>query len=384
MSDHTTLQETQASAGASFMPYGPPAANVRIVETFGEYEAEYAAIRKGAALFLTPHRGLVRVRGADRLAFVNQLITNDARNLPVGGGCRAMILTRHGRILGDLSILNGGEELLLITDVFQAPSITKWMDQTIFTEAGEGEDQTETTVQMSLHGPEGIALLAHIAEDTLPLNADATSWRHGLTTIEGALCHLYRADEAGVPGWHLVMPMEEATVVFGALSDAVGGLMPDVSGGQPRRFAGRGIGWHAFNTARIEAGTPLFHVDFGPDSLPHETSLLAETVSFKKGCYPGQEIVARMENLGHPKQVLVGWRGEDDRLPVAGSTVRLASDGDEVVGAMTSSTLSPLAGNTAIGFAMVRWDCHDPGTRLYVDHGDHPISGTAQEVGFMS
>ena len=88
MSNHSTLQEMQSSAGASFMPYGPPEAEVRVVETFGEYEAEYAAIRKGAALFPTPHRGLVRVRGADRVPFVHQLISNEARDLPAGGGCR--------------------------------------------------------------------------------------------------------------------------------------------------------------------------------------------------------------------------------------------------------------------------------------------------------
>ncbi|MCC7406605.1 MAG: aminomethyltransferase family protein, partial [Phycisphaeraceae bacterium] len=131
-----------------------------------------------------------------------------------------------------------------------------------------------------------------------------------------------------------------------------------------RTILGRGIGWMAYNTARIEAGSPLFHVDFGPDSLPHETAILSQAVSFTKGCYLGQEIVARMQSLGHPKRLLVGLRLPDDRLPIAGSQV-LTADG-QVVGAVTSSTLSPLLGQTAIALAVVKWGRHEPGTTLRV------------------
>jgi len=386
MNGDAELSETESSAGASFIPYGPPASDVRIVETFGEYEAEYAAIRKGVGILQTPQRGLIRLRGADRLSFINQLITNEAGALPIGGGCRAMILNRHGRIQGDLLILNAEEELLVITDVFQAAAIGALMEQYVFTEDVEVEQSTENVLQLSLHGPSGLELLTEVVGKG---QSDAVAGHepiaHFTVEVSGVPCRVYRMDETGSPGWHLVVPRVSGLAIFKVLTDTVGGLVPEVSGGHRRRFGGRGIGWLAYNTARIEAGTPVFHVDYGLDSLPHETGLLRDTVSFTKGCYPGQEIVARMENLGHPKQVLVGLRGEDERLPLAGSSVYqgTAESSSDVVGAVTSSTVSPLCGNTAIAFAMVRWDLREPGAIVHVHDATGSILCTVHPCCFM-
>ena len=123
----------------------------------------------------------------------------------------------------------------------------------------------------------------------------------------------------------------------------------------------------AYNTARIEAGASIYHIDYGPDTLPHEAALIEQTVSFTKGCYPGQEIVARMENLGHPKRLLVGLHLDDARLPIAGAQVFDSSNDDaQVVGAVTSSTVSPMRGGKAIGLAMVKWGLCQIGTELSV------------------
>ena len=116
------------------------------------------------------------------------------------------------------------------------------------------------------------------------------------------------------------------------------------------------MGWYAFNAARLEGGTPLFKIDFGPTNLPHETSLIDERVSFTKGCYPGQEVVARMHHLGQPKQRLCGFRMVQDVLPVAGAQI-FAPDDDTLaapVGLVTSSAMSPLGGAIPIGFAMIK------------------------------
>jgi folate-binding protein YgfZ len=141
----------------------------------------------------------------------------------------------------------------------------------------------------------------------------------------------------------------------------------DATAGGRRRA--RPAGWHAYNIARIEAGTPLHHVDFGTESLPHESGVIGERVSFRKGCYLGQEVVARMESLGKPKQRLVGLRIAEDALPVAGSPVfELGADGapGNPVGSITSSTLSPMLGASSVAFAMVRTAHAEPGTVLGV------------------
>src|SRR5690606_32624583 len=111
-------------------------------------------------------------------------------------------------------------------------------------------------------------------------------------TIAQAEVTVYRRDDAGAPGLHLIVPRDRAGDVYKALLEPVGGLVPEVEGGVRRAITGRGIGWLAYNTARIEAGTALYCVDFGPDSLPAETGprTMAEAVSFTKGCYLGQEI----------------------------------------------------------------------------------------------
>ncbi len=138
----------------------------------------------------------------------------------------------------------------------------------------------------------------------------------------------YRLDDTGAMGLHLFVPTDDAEMLYEKLLSAAGfdpeaDAEPDADYAQRRRetLRGRPIGWLAYNTARIEAGTPIFHVDFGHDSLPGETGLLDHAVSFNKGCYIGQEIVARMKNLGHPKRLLVGLKFPDQKLPVAGTQV---------------------------------------------------------------
>ena len=133
--------------------------------------------------------------------------------------------------------------------------------------------------------------------------------------------------------------------------------------------------------SRIEAGTPLFHVDFGSDNLPHETGILDARVSFRKGCYPGQEVVARMQSLGKPKQVLVALRIAEDALPTAGSPVfERGADGEagSPVGTVTSSTLAPMLGAASVAFAMVRTAHAQPGTVLSVPAEGARATATVQ------
>ncbi|MEO1511209.1 MAG: glycine cleavage T C-terminal barrel domain-containing protein, partial [Planctomycetota bacterium] len=128
----------------------------------------------------------------------------------------------------------------------------------------------------------------------------------------------------------------------------------------------RPSGWLAYNTARIEAGTALFNLDFSSDSLPAETGeqTLNDRVSFTKGCFLGQEVVARMHARGQAKQRLVGLRpiGENlrdaegfPRQPVGGTQVFAKADPEgDPVGIVTSSTISPMCGGESICFAMLR------------------------------
>ena len=362
------------SAGASFIPFGPSgaaeaAAPVELVETFNEYHAEYAAIRKSVGIFDQPQRGVVELTGKDRLEFLHRMITHDTRSLQPGQCRRAFLLSKQGRISADMIVMQQPDRTLVDLDVFQAGEITRELDKYLFSEDVKLRDVSAAFHQIALHGPNGFKLIEHLSGVAMtPLEP----MQHATVVIDGANVVVYRRDVTGSLGLHLLLPCEAASGVLARIVDAVGGLVPDVSHSDPtphtphptpRSIPGRGIGWLAFNTARIEAGTPLYHIDFGPDSLPGETGLLDDAVSFTKGCYLGQEIVARMKHLGHPKKIIVGLKCEDDRLPIAGSQIHEAdAPGGTIIGGITSSTLSPLLGGSAIALASIKWAKHHVGT----------------------
>jgi folate-binding protein YgfZ len=119
------------------------------------------------------------------------------------------------------------------------------------------------------------------------------------------------------------------------------------------------------------------------ETRPAEAGIVERTVSFTKGCYLGQEIVARMQNLGHPKRVLAGLRMNDERMPTAGAQVMEAGEAGGVIGAVTSSTISPMLGNIAIAFAVMKWGRHRPGEAVLVPAEGVQRRATVQSLVFL-
>jgi len=396
------LHEIHQQAQAELIPYGPGidadvGQSVQIVETFGQYEAEYAAIRKGVGLMDMPQFGLVRVIGSDRLEFLHRMLTNDTNGLEPGQCRRAFLLSKAGRVAADITILHGSEHTDLVLEVFQADGLTTELDKYLFSEDVQLKDVSDQYLHLALHGPASAAMLTQICGDNV---CELGLMCHQSIRVAGYGCTVYRCDDTGSSGLHLIVPRDSAAAVYQHFLDAFQSGDSQADGWGAGR--GRPIGWLAYNTARIEAGTPLYHIDFGPDSLPHETGILDQTVSFTKGCYLGQEIVARMQSLGHPKQVLVGLKLEDDRLPIAGSQVlEPQADGNDqaasdpkgtaqpppigsgaVVGAITSSTVSPMLGGQAIVFAMVKWAVHKAGTMVLVPAEGQLVRARVQGLSF--
>ncbi len=386
----------QAEAG--FIPYGPGGPEegrsaVQIVDSFGRYEAEYAAIRKGVGLMDLPQRGVVAVGGSDRLDFLHRLLTHDTRSLQPGQGRRAFLLNKAGRIAADLIVLHGQEHTYLELEVFQARGLIAELEKYRFTEDITFRDASDQYHCLALHGPGSAAFLGGVGCEPV---GGVAGLSHRWVKVADQRCLLFRRDETGGLGLHLLVPSQGVVALYQRLVDALAGG----DGAQAQRASGvrgRPIGWLAYNTARIEAGVPIYHIDFGPDTLPHETGVLHDAVSFTKGCYIGQEIVARMENLGHPKRVLVGLRFEEPRLPIAGTQVfeppstgrdpalSGCADGSgsphgAVVGAVTSSTVSPMMGGVAVAFAMIKWGQHQPGTNVLVPAEGHAVPATVRAL----
>jgi len=347
-----------------YIPYGPRdetgEPSCEIVATFGEVEAEYAAIRRGAALMDLPQRGTLRLTGSERCDFLQRMMTNDLSSLQPGRSVSTFWLNRQGRIEADLTLVELGEQMLASLSVHQAVSVVNSIDAYVFTEDIEIQNASDEFHHLAVHGPLALDVLQRGSD----LNDQLESGRCAQLNIADVSVVAMREDTTGEPGVTLITPYEQAGLVWDAL------LATDETLGEGRRRI-RPIGWYAFNIARIEAGTPMLNIDFGTNNLPHETGLLRERVNFNKGCFLGQEVVARMENLGRPKQTLIGFKAAGDLLPESGAQVFEKSEGETAmgrqIGMVTSSTLSPMLGGAPIGFAMLKTKYAEQGTTVVMN-----------------
>ncbi len=392
MADSTDnpLRDAQLGAKASLIGYGDTRGSVEIVESFGHYEAEYAAIRKGVGIMHLPQRGLLQLVGGDVKDFLNRMLTQDITALRGGDSVRAFQLNEKGRIIADVIVHHGDVHTWIEADRFDLPALAELYDTSLFGEDLAVVNISDDWTALALHGPQSGDLLRTVVEDD-PARMLAMPGTHHVLAAAGEKLTACRRDECGATGVVLWVRQPHAAELYKRLADMAGGLVPDVEAdgsgaGAKRAIRGRGIGHLAYNTARIESGTPIYHIDFGPDTLPHEigTELLDQAVSFTKGCYLGQEIVARMANLGHPKRVLCGLRFDDDRLPVTGAQATEPGDNMAVIGAVTSSTLSPMRGGNAIAFAMLKWGIHQPDTLVKVAAEGELVDSTVQSLRFLA
>jgi folate-binding protein YgfZ len=348
-------------AGAEFQAYD----QIQIVSTFGEPEAEYAAIRKSAAIIDQPQRGFLELTGADRLSFLNNFFTQQVYDkakksgLAAGEGAYGFVLQRNGRILADANVIEGGDRTLLEIDARLSASLKAALDKYIFSEKVQIADRSDALHQIAIYGPKAREVIAADLPELTQL---------GSAKIElfGVSATVWRDDIPGVPGYHLVLNAADAKKVWEELLARHG-----QSAALGRRDL-RPAGWAAFNATRIENGRPLFGIDFDESVLPHETGQTARAVSFTKGCYLGQEIVARMHARGAFARQLVGIRMTDDALPIAGATIY--DDKDNQVGGITSSTISPVLSNAAIAIGFVKKQFVTPGSVLRI-----PAEGSIRE-----
>jgi len=414
------LRKEHQHAEASFLAYGSPGGGapgtpgsdsgsapipaVDVVETFGELESEYAAIRKGSLLVDWPQRGTIEIGGADRIEFLNRMVTQGIKDLQPFRTARTFWLNRKGRIESDLRLIELGDRMLVDVDIHAAARTAQGLAGFVFAEDFKIADGTERWHRLALHGPTAILLLREVSSALEgPALSDLQPGMATMVSVDSRRVIVDRWDSTGEVGLELLMDAGDVEAVWRRLIET--GVMhngeheSDAQIGAPvgaRRFRLRAGGWAAYNIARIEAGTPLYNIDFGPESLPAESGAIADRVSFTKGCYLGQEVVARMHSLGHPKQTLVALRVESrasgmhdgpvalPMQPVTGGFVYAVPEGGkdedaEAVGAITSSTLAPMLSGAPVAFAQVKWKWTPAGTKLLVDAENTRLPAVVQD-----
>ncbi len=334
-----------------------------IILDFGELEAEYAALRRASAIFDRPDRAVIEIAGADAEDLLERLVTNAFVGV-AADVVRAFLLARTGRIIADLVLIRREGRVLVELDRSDAGRVVETLEGFVFAEDVQILDHAGDRHRMDLLGPESPAMIDALCGET-PRGGNAVDIRIGDAAVTVFALDSGTGSPVGEPGFGLIVDRADAMAVWNRI------LETTPSGRRPARA----IGWNACNIARLEAGTPLFHLDFGPDALPHETGLIKERVSFKKGCYPGQEIVARMESRGRAKREVVGLRGTTDALPVAGAQVFDAKEGVSTqIGVVTGSTVAPMRGAAVIGLASVRASHAKAGTSVLMSAEGEVVS----------
>jgi len=415
------IQKSHEQAEAILAPWGPPLVDgqppILVVQTYGELELEYAAIRRSCVILDQPQRSTLSVVGTDRLTFLNRMVTQELKPLGSPGSlaaARSFWLSRKGRIDSDLTIASLGTrftdpqspEILIDVDAHAAARTIAGLSAFIIADDVTITDISATVHRLAIHGRLAPELLdaCLTPEETSPAPSSLKNLQGGRYTILGLQepLALFRADALAEPGFEFFVPAPHAEFVYRRFIEEGSDPGLTIDGSKPtigHRVKLRPAGWAASNIARIEAGTPIYNIDFGPESFPAESSILSDRVSFTKGCYLGQEIVARMHNLGHPKQRLVALLCDSTPLDPAsglpsqpvgsGPVYRIPSDSldpnwapgeGDLVGRITSASLAPMRGSAPVAFAQVRWDHSHPGTRLAVLANGLPARATIQPI----
>jgi folate-binding protein YgfZ len=296
--------------------------------------ADYEALTAGCGLLDRAERGKLALTGASAVEFLNGLVSNDAEALEPGRGMYAAVLTPKGKMLGDLRVLHAGEELLLDTErgALQEIFNVLWRGRVGYDV--EIHKRTLQTALLSLAGP-GAREVAGAGD--LPDDEHANA----AAEIDGIPVHLAVTDV----GIDVLCAAEQGEAVAAALR---------ARGATPVQEA-------AAEALRVERGRPRYGLDLDDSVIPQEAGLNERAVSFTKGCYVGQETVARLHYRGKPNRHLRGLRLSG---PAAtGDELRL---GDRPVGRLGTVATSPRSGPIAL--ALVRREAQ-PGDTLAVGDG---------------
>jgi folate-binding protein YgfZ len=283
--------------------------------------AEYAAALSGAVVVWRNQEGRLRALDRDRLDLLHRMSTNDLNSLPVGRARATVLTTPIARIVDLLWVLNRGDTALALTSPGRATAVRRWLAGYIFyNDKVKFEDASADLAQFGVFGPRAAAVAEALLLGAGSLDADAFSEQVDLLVLRGRPL-------AG-DGFTVIGPAAQAPGLWEAALRA--GAVP--------------AGEQAYEWLRLRAGQPA-GPELSEDYIPLEANLWS-AVSFNKGCYIGQEIIARMESRGKLARRLVGLQLD---APVAAGA-EVSREGGAAVGAVTSAGILPDLGPVALAY----------------------------------
>lgn len=333
---------------------------------YGDSAAEHDAVRRAVGLADLSPRGKLRITGEDRVKWLQSVISNDILPLHPGQGCYSSFLTHKGKMLTYFRVYMLADAVML-EDVGEIGEITyaalrKFL---LYGTKAKMENCAESWGLLLVSGPKaGLVVKAAFGidiDDFRPINFVQA-------TIGGQRALVIRTEETGEEDIEILIPADGLTVAWDRLMEAgsAHGIKP--------------FGSQAREALRMEAGIPKAGPDLNEEIVPPEANLEGKAFSLTKGCYPGQEVVARMDTYGSVRRHLTGLLVKGSAIPQHGAKL---FSGDREVGWVSSATFSPqLKAPIAFGFPLR--DFSKAGTVLSVEIDGRRHDATVTSLPFYT
>ena len=335
----SALHSVAAASGAKFQEHFG-------WETPAEYSgmsAEYEAAISAASLHDSSYMGRLKANGADGLDLLNRMSTNKVVDLEPGQGAPTVLTNDRGRIVDLIGVINIGDHLLLTTSPGLQQTIIDWLDKYTILEDLTLEDITSSTSMPVVLGPGSQAAL----EAVTGVGLTGLAPFHTLSAdIGGHRVQLINQPLGELPGFAIVASLEAAPVVWQGLEEQ--GMAP--------------MGMAAYEAVRVRYAVPVHGQEMGEPYNPLEAGLIG-SIDFAKGCYIGQEVIARLDTYRKVQKSLVSLRFSPDASAGEGGVLTLD---DRPVGTVTSAIQVPATGET-LGLGYVRVSNAIVGTRLELE-----------------
>ncbi len=259
-------------------------------DVFTHPRLEYEALTHTVGLIDLSNVGVLRLRGGDRARFLNAMVTNDVATLHAGNACEALLTTTKGRIVAELLILSRADELLVLVMQGSTARVFEALDSHIIADDVQLTDMSAEMTVLSLEGPKSRDVVWRLfPREPIPLEV----LKFSENEYQGLHAIVVRRSVTGEKGLHVIVSRGQ--------SERLRDFFVQAGVGMDMQVVGR-VAW---NMRRVEAGLPWYGHDVSEDNFPKEARL-DDHVNYEKGCYMGQEPIARMHYRGHPNWLLVG------------------------------------------------------------------------------
>ena len=328
----------------------------KIPLAYSNAEQEYWTIKKAVGLADISHLGRLKITGKDRISFLNGLLTNDISQLKENAGQRSALLNSKARVLADLHLYAEQDSLLVDTGESSASHVKEILDRFVITEDVQIQDSSHDLVQITIQGPSSSQAIKEV------LGAEAQDLKQLEQKTLGPSTIIAR-DRTGQSGYDMIMPALEAEPVWHGflLNGGEIGLNP--------------VGSQALEILRLEAGYPKYATDVDENTIILEAGF-KDAINFNKGCYLGQEVVARATHIGRVNKQLV--RLEVETKESISPRSKLMSDGREA-GFITSAAFSPGL-RRVVGLGYANREFAKEGTKVNVQSGETSLSAVVTKI----